>query len=185
MAKSPINMVSMVKFAKKQRLANAVEQFEELAKNLLSHAFVEVEGVFLQYCERNKKRYNHEVFTVFQHLFIFLTLSDGHFLHDEYDMYCKYCAWAKFKPLSIADCRMLYDKLTVQNLLSDIRFLTSLRQYTSPEYYTAMVQGLCFIALLGDLEFDENEYYILRGFFQSGFDTFPDSYAKFKIECDI
>ncbi len=182
MAKSRINMIDLMNVAWKRRQEFSHEEYEVRVKNLLSHSFVEYEKLFKNYCANKGQEYKEEIFIIYQHIFVFMMLSDGDFLQGEYDAYCKYCSWAGFQPLSVADTRALYNRLTVDDLVSDISVLVKLRDLIDPENYEAMVQGFCYLTLLGDKEMDENEYYILRCFFESGYDYAPSTWDQFKRE---
>lgn len=182
MGKSRINMIELMNKAWNRRQEVSHDEYEVKIKNLISHSFVEYEKIFKDYCSRNGKSYNEEVFIIYQHIFVFLMLSDGDFLQGEYDAYCKYCNWAGFQPLSVADSRALYNRLSVDDLVDDIKVLIDLREGIDPENYEAMVQGFCYLALAGDKEMDENEYYILRCFFESGYDYAPSTWEQFKKE---
>ena len=48
--------------------------------------------------------------------------------------------------------------------------------------YEAMVLAFCYLCLHGDKAMDENEYYILRCFFEQGVDYAPSSWQQFKDE---
>lgn len=182
MSKSKINMLNLMNIAWQRRNEVSSEEYEVKIKNLISHSFVEYERMFKDYCKNNNKEYEEQVFVIYQHIFVFMMLSDGDFLQGEYDAYCKYCQWAGFKPLSVAETRALYQQLSIEELSNDIATLTSLREFIDPENYEALVQGLCYLSLTGDRELDENEYYILRCFFEKGFDYAPATWADLKNE---
>lgn len=182
MAKTKINMLDLMDVAWNRRQNVSNDEFEDKIKNLISHSFVEYERLFKVYCEKENQKYEEEVFVIYQHIFVFMMLSDGDFLQGEYDAYCKYCQWAGFKPLSVSDTRELYQRLGVDVLANDISTLVELREFIDPENYEALVQGFCYLSLAGDREFDENEYYILRCFFERGFDYAPATWTDFKNE---
>ena len=183
MAKSKINLISLMNTAWNRRQEVSVQDYQEKVKNLLSHSFVDIENLFIDWCKQNGKTYNNEVFIVYQHVFIFMMLCDGDFLQGEYDAYVKYCNWAKINPLSVEDCKKVHSNLTVkEDLTRDIHFLVSLRDSIPADNYESMVQGFCYLSLLGDKSFDENEYYILRCFFEAGYDYCPSTWEQFKRE---
>ena len=140
-------------------------------------------------CQKAKKwldekgvEYKDDVFYLFQRLIIWHTMSDGDFLQGEYDAYCKYCDWARIQPLTVADCKNLASRLTVDEIVNDLQLVCGLRDSINPENFTALVQGFCYMSLLGDKQLDENEYYLLKCFFKKGYDYCPDTWDQFKKE---
>jgi hypothetical protein len=182
MAKKSMNMISLMNYAWDQRQKVSAETYQEQCRNLLSHAYVDLNNLYADYCTSEGIKNDEIIFISFQHIFVFIMLSDGDFLQGEYDAYCKYCGFAGFKPLSVADCRSLYARLTVDDLAGDIGFISKLREATEPDKYEAMVLAFCYLCLQGDKEMDENEYYILRCFFEQGYDYAPSTWQQFKDE---
>ena len=90
-----------------------------------------------------------------------IMLSDDDFLQGEYDAYCKFCKYANIEPLSVADCRSLYGRTSVDKLAENINFLSKLRDSIDSSKYEAMVLAFCYLCLQGDKAMDENEYYSL------------------------
>ena len=138
--------------------------------------------MYVDFCKTKGYEYKDEVFYIFQRLFIYFNFSDGDFLQGEYDAYVKYCGWAHFQPLSVADCRELSERLTAEEIIEDIKLINGLRDAIDPENFSSLVLGFCYMSLLGDKSFDENEYYILRCFFQDGYDYCPADWETFKRE---
>lgn len=182
MAKTRINMIDLMNTAWSKKNSCSSDEFAEKIKNLLSHSFVEVERIYKDYCSRNGIKYDQQVFLVYQHIFIFLMKCDGEFLQGEYDAYLKYCDWANIQPLKVERVNELYNEMSVDVLTNDIKLLVGLRDSIDPENYEAMVQGFCYLSLSGDRCFDENEYYILRCFFEDGYDYQPSDWEQFKRE---
>lgn len=182
MAKQPMNIITMMDMAWEKRQELAHEEMEEKFKNLISHAFVEYESAYKAYCQSENIEYNERIFVVFQHIIVFLSFSDGQFLQGEYDAYVKYCNWARINPLSVDDCRSLFNRLPVEDILADIELLTCTREFIDPDNYFAMVLGFCYFSLFGDKAFDENEFYIIRTFFEQGYDYCPATWEQFKAE---
>ena len=182
MAMSRINLVNMMNIAWDKKQSVSAEEYEVKVKNLLSHAFVEYERLYVAYCKEKGIEYKDDVFYIYQRLIIYFIFSDGDFLQGEYDAYCKYCNWAHIQPLTVDDCRNLNSKLSTETIINDLKLLYNLRDSITPENYEAMVQGFCFMSLLGDKSFDENEYYILRCFFDSNYDYCPATWEQFKKE---
>lgn len=182
MARSRLNMITLMNTAWDRRCEKSHEEFEVIIKNLLSHSFVELERIYTDWCASKGRTYNDEVFYLYQRLIVCLMLTDGDFLQGEYDAYVKYCSWAGFKALSVAEVRNLYSRISSNELVADIQLITGMRDYFDPENYEALVKGFCFFSLAGDKEFDENEYYIIRCFFDSSYDYVPSTWEQFKRE---
>ena len=182
MAKSRLNMVSLMNIAWDRRCNSSHEEFEVMIKNLLSHSFVELERIYQDWCYDKGRTYNDEVFYLYQRIIISIMLCDGEFLQGEYDAYLKYCSWAGFKALSVSEVRSLHSRISSDELIADINLITGMREYFDPENYEALVKGFCFFSLAGDKSFDENEYYIIRCFFDSYYDYVPSTWEQFKRE---
>ena len=182
MATERMNLINMMNQAWQRKNEVSAEEYEIKVKNLISHAFVEIERMYVDFCKSKGYEYKDDVFYIFQRLFIYFIFTDGDFLQGEYDAYVKFCNWAKIEPLNVADCRSLNDRLTSQEIVNDIKLINAVRDAVDPENFTAMVQGFCYMSLLGDKSFDENEYYIIRCFFQSGYDYCPADWETFKRE---
>ena len=171
MARTSINMIDLCNLAWDRKSKLAPSEYYVKTKNLLSHAYVE--------CGRIIGR--EKVFVAFQRILVFLMLCDDDFLQGEYDCYKTFCDYAKYEALTVSDCRSLYNRLSVDDLTDEIATLVKLRDSIDPENYEAMVQGFCYFCLSGDKAMDENEYYILRCFFQNC-DYAPSSWEQFKRE---
>ena len=182
MAKKSMNMISLMNYAWDQRQKVSAEVYQDQCRNLLSHAYADLNALYQQYCREQNVKNEEIIFISFQHVFVFMMLSDNDFLQGEYDAYCKYCRYAGFEPLSVADCRGLYARLTVEDLANDIKFITGLRDAVDPDKFEAMVLGFCYLTLQGDKEMDENEYYILRCYFEPNYDYAPSNWQQFKDE---
>ena len=182
MAKQKMNMIALMNAAWSKRQQSTAEQYEEYVKNLVSHSFVQYESMYKAYCNEKHIKYEDQVFYVYQHIFVFLMKCDGEFLQGEYDAYCKYCNWAKIQPLSVSDVNALYARMKVEDLARDINLLTGLRPSIDAASYEAMVLGFCYFSLLGDRSFDENEYYVIKCFFENGYDYVPATWDRFKNE---
>ena len=171
MARTPINMIELCNLAWDRKSKLAPSEYYVKTKNLLSHAYVE--------CGRILGR--EKVFVAFQRILVFLMLCDDDFLQGEYDCYKTFCDYAKYEALTVSDCRSLYNRLSVDDLTDEIATLVKLRDSIDPENYEAMVQGFCYFCLSGDKAMDENEYYILRSFFEAC-DYAPSTWDQFKRE---
>lgn len=182
MSKKSINMIDLCNLAWDRRTKLALSEYYTKTKNLLSHAYVEYKNMFIDFCRNKGQAYEDQVFYIFQHILVFLMMCDDDFLQGEYDCYKTFCEYANFEPLTVDSVRPLYNRLTVDDLSKDISILRDLRGYLNdPDNYEAMVQGFCYFCLSGDKAMDENEYYILRCFFESG-DYCPDTWEQFKRE---
>lgn len=182
MAKKSMNMISLMNYAWDQRQKVSAEVYQDQCRNLLSHAYADLNALYQQYCREQNVKNEEIIFISFQHVFVFMMLSDNDFLQGEYDAYCKFCNYAGIQPLSVADCRSLYGRTSVERLGQDINFLSQLRETIEPSKYEAMVLAFCYLCLHGDKAMDENEYYILRCFFEQGVDYAPSSWQQFKDE---
>lgn len=172
-----MNLVQMMNYAWDKRQSNSAEELECYVRNLLSHAHVDYDRIF-----RANGYPEDKAFYAIQTVLIFISLSDNDFLQGEYDAYVKYCNWAGIKPLTVADCRAFYERNTTQRLVDDISLLKSYRYQLGDDLYDSMVTAFCLISLLGDKAFDENEYYIIRCFFDEGIDYCPSNWEQFKRE---
>lgn len=182
MAKQSMNMISLMNYAWDQRQKVDAATFQDQCRNLLSHAYADLTNMYNDYCARQGVKNEDLIFYTFQEIFVFIMLSDDDFLQGEYDAYCKFCNYAGIQPLSVADCRSLYGRTSVERLGQDINFLSQLRETIEPSKYEAMVLAFCYLCLHGDKAMDENEYYILRCFFEQGVDYAPSSWQQFKDE---
>ena len=182
MAKQSMNMISLMNYAWDQRQKVDAATYQDQCRNLLSHAYADLTNMYNDYCVRQNVKNEDLIFYTFQEIFVFIMLSDGDFLQGEYDAYCKYCKYAGFQALSVADCRALYGRTSVEKIAQDISFLSQLRETIEPSKYEAMVLAFCYLCLHGDKAMDENEYYILRCFFEPGYDYAPSSWQQFKDE---
>ena len=57
-----------------------------------------------------------------------------------------------------------------------------MRESIEPDKYEALILAFCYLCLQGDKAMDENEYYILRCFFEKGYDYAPATWQQFKDE---
>ena len=178
----PMNLVDIMNYAWDNRYSSADRELQDKVKNLISHAYAKYDSIYRDYFARKGEVYDDRVFYAFQRIFMFVTNSDGSFLQSEYDFYVKYCGWVGISPLSVDDCKALYARTSVDTVAGDIRTLSALRNRIDDSAYEAMIVGFCLLALLGDREFDENEYYIIRCFFEDGYDYCPATWEQFKKE---
>lgn len=182
MAMSSLNMIENMNKAwdEKQRLD--LDTYKQHCKNLITHAFVELEKMYKGYCSNKGVEYKDEIFYSFQRILVYIMKCDGEFLQGEYDAYCLICDWAGIEPLSVNDVNALYSRTTSDDVISDIDLITGVREYMNPDNYRAMVLSFCYLSLLGDGSFDENEYYIIRCFYKPGYDYVPSTWEQFKQE---
>lgn len=177
-----MNMITHMNRAWEQKQKLDLNTYEEYCKNLVTHAYVELEKMYKGFCKEKNIEYKNEIFIIFQHIFVCIIKCDGEFLQGEYDAYCKYCEWAGFNPLLVKEVNNLYEKLSVDTLSKDIGLIVALRKYIEDDNYESMVKGFCYLSLLGDNKFDENEYYIIRNFYDQEFDYVPKDWETFKKE---
>ena len=175
-----MNMIADMNEAWKDMNGYSSQKNQEYVLNLVSHAFVNLDNAWRAVYKKNGDNYDNEAFYLFQKIFVNFMLCDGEFMQSEYDCYCKFCHFAHVQPLSVADCRSYYDRVSVEDLGKSIRFLFNSRSAIGEDTYHAMVRGFCHFCLLSDHEMDENEYYILSCFYASS--EAPSSWAQFKKE---
>lgn len=182
MAKSPIDLIELLKLARDRRKSCVSTEYWTKTKNLLSHAYVDYKDIYVEYCKDKGEEYNDKVFYIFQHVLVFLMMSDGRVGYREYESYKVFCEFAKVEPLTKKDIAALYDRLTVDDLVQELSLLGDLREYIEADNFEAMVQGFCYFAIDDKKKLNKNQYYILRGFFASYYDTCPDSWFAFKLK---
>lgn len=122
------------------------------------------------------------VFYAFQHILTYLILSDGDFLQGEYDLYAAFCRSTGFSPLTVGNVRQLYRDLHTDDLVRDIRLIAAMRPQMPADDFEALTRGMCFLALIGDKTFDEDEYRLLRCLYDKTADKIPDSWEDFKSQ---
>ena len=101
----------------------------------------------------------------------------------EYDAYVKFCELAGYQCLTVDECKSFYKRKTTSDLAESIRTIKNYRYNVSTNNYEAMIVAFCYLCLLGDKAMDENEYYIIRCFFDESEDYCPSDWATFKREC--
>ena len=65
MATSKLDLVKLMNIAWERRKETTAEEYEEKVKNLISHAFVEYENIYVNYCKDKNIKYNDDVFYLF------------------------------------------------------------------------------------------------------------------------
>jgi len=177
-----MNMLTHMDKAWNEKRRLDVNTYEEHCKNLVSHAYQELVKIYRNYCSNKGEAYKDEVFYMFQRIFVFIMKCDGEFLQGEYDAYCKFCSYAGIRALTVSDVNALYDRTDVDVVIEDIKLINNLREYIDGDNFNAMVLGWCYLSLLGDTTVDENEYYIIRCFYDSRYDYCPRDWDTFKRE---
>jgi hypothetical protein len=148
--------------------------------NLLSHSYNAADKFYIDYCKRSGKKYNNDIFYCFQEIMIFLALCDDHFYQTEYDCYCNFCNWARVEPLSVSDCKALYNRYSIDHLTDKIALLVAIRSYMGEDNYASLVRAFCHYSLLSDNKLDEEEYYIISGFYTGKYDDYGGGWENFK-----
>lgn len=182
MAMQRLNMIEQMNEAWNDKKNQDSLIYQQRCRNLMSHGFVEIEKIYKEYCNSKGYDYEDEVFYIFQRLIVFLMKCDGEFLQGEYDTYCLICNWAQIKPLSIEDVNAFYPKIQPEQIIDDINLISGLRDLMEPDNYQTLVLSFCYLSLIGDNCFDENEYYIIRCFYKAGYDYVPSTWQQFKSE---
>ncbi len=182
MAKTSINMITLMNEAWAARCQETHSVFEDQTKNLLTHAFVEYENLTKRTLQQQGKSYHNGVFKIFESLMAWLMICDGDFLQGEYDAYCKFCKWAGEYDKSPDELRALCNNTPIEDVIESIQALLAFRPYISGDNYRAMVKGFCYLSLAADKELDKNEYLLLNCFFEPGFDYAPRDWEAFKNE---
>jgi len=156
---------------------------QEYVINLLSHSYVKIESIWKAFCQKKGTEYDSNTFYLFQQILVKLMLCDGDFLQSEYDCYCKFCHTAGVKPLSVADCKSFNNRTSVEKLGISIKMLNEMRGSIGEREFQAMVRSFCHFAFLSDKAIDENEFYIIRCFYQNAYgDYCPETWSRFKQE---
>ena len=172
-----MNLIALMNYAWDQRKYVNYEQYATQSTNLISHAYVEIRSKAISYGHDEDK-----VFYALQDVYAFIINCDGDVLQGEYDAYVNFCRYAGIKALSVSDIKSLYARKTVNDLSASISYINSFRSYVDDSKFEALVLSFCYLALLGDKTMDENEYYILRCFFDKDYDYCPSDWATFKRE---
>ena len=172
-----MNLIELMNYAWDKRQSCNANELEDMVRNLLSHSHANYDGILSSNGYPEDK-----TFYVFQNILIYISMSDSDFLQGEYDAYVKYCNWAGIRALSVDDCKAFYNRTSTDKLSEDIYLLKSYRYHLDDNHYESMVLAFCILSLLGDKAFDENEYYIIRCFFDDSVDYCPSNWTQFKKE---
>lgn len=175
----PLNLISLMNYAYEEKRKLNTETYVTHCVNLLSHTYSELYKLI---SSEDPSFKDSDLFIVIQHIFVFIMKCDNDFLQGEYDAYCKFCNYAKFKPLKVEEVNNLYNRLDTKQVASDILKIKTHREQIDGSKYEAFILSLCYLSLLGDTSFDENEYYIIRCFFEKGYDYCPSDWETFKRE---
>ena len=165
-----MNLIHLMNYAWKQRQDKGKDALVIESRNLISHAYAKMIS------------YNENIFYAFQTVYVFIMLADGDFLQGEYDAYVKFCELAGYQCLTVDECKSFYKRKTTSDLAESIRTIKNYRYNVSANNYEAMIVAFCYLCLLGDKAMDENEYYIIRCFFDESEDYCPSDWATFKRE---
>jgi hypothetical protein len=176
-----MNMVQLFNYVWDSKHKVSTERAEDEVRNLLSHAYVELTKKYRAYCEEKGIEYKNEIFYTFQLIIVYIIKCNDDLTYNEYEFYKKFCAFAGIEYLNRPEFDALYEKKSVDDLCEDIQFIVDLRSHINPDRYEGFVAGLCYLSVL-DGKVDENEYYIIRCFFEKGFDEWPKTWEQFKIE---
>ena len=183
MAKQAIDLIDLMKTAHKRKREVSASEFHTKAKNLLSYAYVEYKNMYIDYCNSKGEEYKNRIFYIFQHIFAYLMMSDGEATRAEHECYSLFCNYAKVEPLTIDDCRALYNRLETDEVIDDIKFLRDLRPHLKDaDNYRAMVQGFCYFCLASNKKLDEIQYLLLSFFFESNIDSCPSNWTMYKLK---
>lgn len=182
MAKTKLNMIDLVNEAWEYRYKYTSESYTNLCQKLLSSAYIKIDKDYDNYCIKNNIKNEEIVFVIFQRVIISFMLTDGDFHQEEYDAYCNFCDCANIKPLTMQRCREIYNIMDVITIAQFVSKLIKSRETVDPNEWKKMILGFCCLCLMGDKAMDEDEYYILRCFFEDGFDYKPKSWENFKRE---
>lgn len=107
-------------------------------------------------------------------------MVDGDFKQGEYDVYCDFCRAINRAPLTVDECRTLYNENIDSKIHNKIIFMKKIRVIVNPEDYSKFIEGLCYISLMGTRKFHEYEFYYLKNFFIEGYDYIGTDWEKFK-----
>ncbi len=180
--KEPINLVNDLKWAYDYCKKHEVNTFTEAFKNLISHAFAEMEAEIKAVLTDKNQEYTGFLFFLVQDILIFTMFSDCDLIKQEYDAYVKFCDWAGYRPLTPDELSKRLDEIEVDKIAEDIKFLLSMRELIDGSKFDSFVKGLCCFCFMGDRKLDENEYYILRSFYERDYDYKPETWEDCKAE---
>ena len=157
---------------------NGNEIAQEHFKNLLSYPYVRISECFGNKYFGNSATAFNIIFKAFETVIISIMKCDSDFSQGEYDAYIKFANYCNQKYYSADEIRNM--SINNDQLVKAINVLKSYRFSISSEDYEGMVLAFCYLALLGDNAFDENEYYIIRCFLDDEYDICPSDWQSFK-----
>ena len=176
-----MNFVKIVDHAWNMKKQYGYERTQEMFRNSLSYPYVEIYNEHIKKCQNeNRPTSSMLIYKVFENIIIHIMKCDDDFLQGEYEAYIlftKYCGYRNFTADEIRN--MPFDR---DRLIRCIDMLKSYRFAISEENYESMIQGFCHLIFLGDNQIDENEFYILRCFFDDAYDECPIDWESFKRE---
>jgi hypothetical protein len=124
---------------------------------------------------------NQAFYSVQDIVIYILYLDNDHSLSKaEYRVYDKFCDACNFKTLPPDKVLDYREKLTSDELATDITYVRSMRKVVDdPDDYSAFINGLWCLALAeGDL--NESEYDFIKMFYDEDVDDIPSSWAETK-----
>lgn len=175
-----MDLIKLMNYAWDKRVNLGAETLQEHCVNLLSHAYVDMNGIYYEHCRRENRPTTNINFRVFETIMIALMKCDGDFLQGEYDAYIKFCNYCGYQYKSANEIRSM--NVDFNQVVSCIKLIISYRREISYDHYEALILAFCYLSLLGDKSFDENEYYIIRCFFEEELDYCPSDWQTFKRE---
>ena len=164
------------------RIKNEIgyERVQVEFKNLLSNSYVRIAEACANKLIGNREVAFNVIYKALEIVIIGIMKNDIDLLQGEYDAYIKFADSCNKKHYNSNEIRNM--SLTTDQISKAINVLTNYRYSISNEVYEGMVLAFCYLALLGDTAFDENEYYIIRCFFNSSLDYCPSDWETFKRE---
>lgn len=174
-----MNIISDMNQAWSDKENSNSDQYADYIRNLLSYGFNACQKVLSEFL---KDKYNDEMIFITQILLIKIILSDNVFMEGEYKAYSRICYWAEIDPFTVSECRKIYNKVTSDELKTNIKILDNFRDIIGEKLYHTFVLSLCYLTLAGDKELDASEYYILREFYSRSNDYAPKTWDEFNKE---
>ena len=173
-----MNIVEILKEADHDRKKLSHEKNEMIFKNLLSHGYKRMEEVY----KKTDPSYGDTLFMAVQDLLIWIMFADNQLIQGEYDAYEEFCSWAKYEALSVKSVIERKNELTIDYLISVIKHIVQTRKHIPDDDYESFVKALCYMALFGDKDLDQEEYVLISCFFNEDVDYCPswEDYLKEK-----
>ena len=179
MAKQIIDLVDQLKLAWQERVDFSHERREENAVALLKRVHDEYATTIRSHLASIGQPYANQAFTALQNVLVYLCCCDGQYSQGECDAYTKLCYRIGMRPLSVEEVRSKANNMSISVLTKNIAVFTFFRdRLSAPIIFEYLISGLCTFAFLGTGKLNENEFYVLKTFLNTGFDWFPQTWEQ-------